>query len=159
MGCLLRIFGENWFKNQPTLRLRFRLRGSRGIRSPAPSFLGDKSDKCSCSGLKHNNTEKLECGTWYHHPQRLQCVLSRNLRIFKVATWHYRCCHHLKNNCIWFAMLLIILQLNLNFQLNNNKATKCGIRRSWKMKVKPNHGCCSNIAVTTSYISVFVLSW
>ena len=38
----------------------------------------------------------LECGTWYHHPRRLQCVLSRNLRIFKVATWHYRCRHNLK---------------------------------------------------------------
>ena len=44
---------------------------------------------------------KLECGTWYHHPRRLQCVLSRNLRIFKVATWHYWCRHNLKNNCIW----------------------------------------------------------
>ena len=44
---------------------------------------------------------QLECGTWYHHPQRLQCVLSRNHRIFKVATWHYRCHHNLKNNCIW----------------------------------------------------------
>ena len=43
----------------------------------------------------------LECGTWYHHPWRLQCVLSRNLRIFKVATWQYRCRHNLKNNCIW----------------------------------------------------------
>ena len=28
----------------------------------------------------------LECGTWYHHPRRIQCVRSRNLRIFKVAT-------------------------------------------------------------------------
>ena len=45
--------------------------------------------------------EKLECGTWYHHPRRLQCVLSRNLIIFNVATWHYRCRHNLKNNCIW----------------------------------------------------------
>ena len=44
---------------------------------------------------------KLECGTWYHHPRSLQCVLSRNLRMFKVATWHYRCRHNLKNNCIW----------------------------------------------------------
>ena len=44
---------------------------------------------------------QLECGTWYHHPQRLQCVWSRNLRIFKVATWHYRCRHNLKNDCIW----------------------------------------------------------
>ena len=37
----------------------------------------------------------------------------------------------------------------------SNKATKCGIRRSWKLKVKQNHGCCSNIAITISYISVF----
>ena len=44
---------------------------------------------------------RLECGTWYHHPRRLLCVLSRNLRIFKVATWHYRCRHNLNNNCIW----------------------------------------------------------
>ena len=44
---------------------------------------------------------QLECGTWYHHPRRPQCVLSRNLRIFKVAAWHYRCCHNLKNSCIW----------------------------------------------------------
>ena len=47
------------------------------------------------------HTKKLECGTWYHHPRRLQCVWSRNLRIFKVATWHYRCRHNLKNICIW----------------------------------------------------------
>ena len=46
-------------------------------------------------------SNKLECGTWYHHPRRIQCVLSRNLRIFKVATWHYQCRHNLKNNCIW----------------------------------------------------------
>ena len=44
---------------------------------------------------------ELECGTWYHHPRRLQCALSRNLRIFKVATWHCQCRHNLKNNCIW----------------------------------------------------------
>ena len=52
-----------------------------------------------CLIFTHNY--KLECGTWYHHPRRLQCVMGRNLRIFKVATWHYRCRHHLKNNCIW----------------------------------------------------------
>ena len=50
---------------------------------------------------KYHCWYKLECGTWYHHPRRLQCVLSRNVRIFKVATWHYRCRHNLKNNCIW----------------------------------------------------------
>ena len=43
----------------------------------------------------------LECGTWYHHPRRLQYVWSRNLRISKVATWYHRCRHNLKNNCIW----------------------------------------------------------
>ena len=51
--------------------------------------------------LISENITQLECGTWYHHPRRLQCVWSRNLRIFKVATWHYRCRHNLKNNCIW----------------------------------------------------------
>ena len=49
----------------------------------------------------HQVHQALECGTWYHHPRRLQCVWSRNLIIFKVATWHYRCRHNLKNNCIW----------------------------------------------------------
>ena len=41
----------------------------------------------------------------------------------------------------------------------SDKATKYGIRRSWKLKVKPNLGSCSNIAITISYISVFVSSW
>ena len=40
----------------------------------------------------------------------------------------------------------------------SNKATKCGIRWSGKLKVKQNHGCCSYIAITISYISVFVSS-
>ena len=52
---------------------------------------------------------KLECGTWYHHPRRLQCVLSRNLIIFQVATWHYRCRHNLKNNCIWYNLQCCLL--------------------------------------------------
>ena len=41
----------------------------------------------------------------------------------------------------------------------SNKATKCGIMRSWKLKAKPNHGCCNKIAITISYISDFVSSW
>ena len=41
----------------------------------------------------------------------------------------------------------------------SNEATKGDIMRSWKLKVKPNHGCCSYIAITISYISVFVSSW
>ena len=56
----------------------------------------------------NGNSMKLECGTWYHHPRRLQCVLSRNLRIVKVPTWHYRCRHNLKNNCIWDNMCLLV---------------------------------------------------
>ena len=42
------------------------------------------------------NDLRLECGTWFHHLRSQQCVLSRNLRIFNVATWHYRCRHHPK---------------------------------------------------------------
>ena len=65
--------------------------------------------------------KKLKCGARYHHPRRQQCVLSRNMRMFKVATWHYRSNHHLKKVYLtWFAMLLIIPQLNLYFQFNNH---------------------------------------
>ena len=41
----------------------------------------------------------------------------------------------------------------------SNKVTKCGIMRSWNLKVKRNRGCCSNIAIAVSFISVFVSSW
>ena len=58
-----------------------------------------------------NSMRKLECGTWYHHPRRLQCVLSRNLIICKVATWHYGCRHNLKNNCIWDNLQCCLLVL------------------------------------------------
>ena len=34
-------------------------------------------------------------------------------------------------------------------------AAKCGSRRSWKLKVKPNLCCRNNIAMTISYISFF----
>ena len=59
------------------------------------------------------------------------------------------------------AILLIILQLHLHFQLNNHpiRPPKFGIRRSWTLKAKLNDGCCSNIAKTIFYISVFVSSW
>ena len=73
--------------------------------------------------------DKLECGTWYHHPRRLQCVLSRNLRIFKVAMWHYRCRHNLKNNCIWDNLQCCLLvprspskPVMLTFDLQSRKA-------------------------------------
>ena len=41
----------------------------------------------------------------------------------------------------------------------SNMAVNCGLRRSWKPKVKPNRGCHINIAITVPYISVFVSSW
>ena len=63
----------------------------------------------SCRNVILWTNKQLECGTWYHHPRRLQCVLSRNLRIFKVATWHYRCRHNLKNNCIWDSLQCYLL--------------------------------------------------
>ena len=63
-----------------------------------------------------NHNKLLECGTWYHHPQRHQCVLSRNLRTFKVTKWHCRCRHHLKVYLTYtYAMLRIILQLNYTY--------------------------------------------
>ena len=71
---------------------------------------------------------KLECGTWYHHPRRLQCVLSRNMRIFKVAAWHYRCRHNVKYNRIWDNLQLCLLvprspskHVMLTFDLQSRK--------------------------------------
>ena len=41
----------------------------------------------------------------------------------------------------------------------SNMAANCGLMRSCKPKVKPNLGCRSTIAITLSYISVFISSW
>ena len=106
--------------------------------------------------------ERTRIWNRYHHTCRQQCVLSRNLRIFKVARWHYRCRHHLKNNCIWDNLLsayYFAAKFTLPVEQPSNKAAKCGIRRSEKLKVKPNLGYCSNIAITISYISVSVSPW
>ena len=43
--------------------------------------------------------------------------------------------------------------------VEQTSTAKCGIRRSWKLTVKPNIGCPSNIAMTISYISIAVSSW
>ena len=48
-------------------------------------------------------------------------------------------------------------KLTLSIEQPSNMAAKCDIRWSWKLKVKPNLYCCSNKAITISYISVFVL--
>ena len=54
-----------------------------------------------------SNISELECGTWYHHPRRLQCVWSRNLSQpllnmniesnFDATLWRHRWRHHHKN--------------------------------------------------------------
>ena len=105
---------------------------------------------------------KLECGTWYHHPRRQQCVLSRNLRNFKVVAWHHDAVTISK--IIVFEIICCVAyysaaRFTFPIEQPSNMAAKCGIRRSWKLKVKPNLGCCCNIVITISYISAFVSSW
>ena len=100
---------------------------------------------------------KLECGTWYHHPRRLQCVkFSKSqcniidaITISKIIVFEIIC------NVAYYS----VAKFTFSIEQPSNKATKCGIRGSWKLKVKPNLGYCSNIAITISYISVFVSSW
>ena len=100
---------------------------------------------------------QLECGTWYHHPRRLQCVkFSKSQRdlidaitIAKIIVFEIIC------NVAYHS----VAKFTFPIEQPSNKATKCGIRGSWKLKVKPKLGCCNNIAITISYISVFVSSW
>ena len=74
---------------------------AKWYHSQEPAFHVTGVKQCTFQWLIYIDIAQLECGTWYHHPRRLQCVWSRSLRIFKVATWHYRFRHNLKNNCIW----------------------------------------------------------
>ena len=113
-----------------------------------------------CSFLSYFS--ELECGKWYHHPWRQQHVFSRNLRNYKVATCHRRCRRHLKIivfDIICYVDYYSAAKFKLQIQQPSYIAVKCGIRRSWKLKVKQNLDCRSNIALTTSYISIFVSSW
>ena len=69
----------------------------------------------------------------------------------------------------WSQLKIIVFEIICNvayysaakfifpIEQTSNKATKCGIRQSWKLKVKPNLGRCSNIAITISYISFFFI--
>ena len=99
---------------------------------------------------------ELECETWYHHPRRLQCVkFSKSQRdiidavtISKIFLFEIIC------NVAYHSAAKITFPI----AQPSNKATKCGIGGFWKLKIKPNLGCCSNIAITISYISVFVSS-
>ena len=94
-------------------------------------------------------------------PRRLQCVLSRNLQNFKsqrdiidAVTISKTIVFEMICNVVYYSGAKFIFPTDQP----SNKATKSGIRRSWKLKVKPNHCCCSNIAISISYISVFVSS-
>ena len=83
-----------------------------------------------------------------------------------VATWDYRCSDHLKNNCIWDNLLYCLLCCSQIYTFNWT-AIQYGrqIRHQaiFETKSEPNLGCCSNIAITISYISVFyfflIISW
>ena len=84
-----------------------------------------------CAAFSHINllptNVKLECGTWYHHPRHLECVLSRNLIIFKVAAWYYRCRPH----CFyWRGIVLATFSrsqplLNMNIEGNFEATLWC----------------------------------
>ena len=102
---------------------------------------------------------KLECEMWYHHPRRQQCVLSRHLRIFKVAIDAVTISKIIVFEIICYIAYNSSAKFTFPIEKPSNKAAKCGIRRSWKLNVKPNLGCCSNITITISYISVFDSSW
>ena len=104
-----------------------------------------------------HQTDQIHTGTWYHHPRRLQCVKFSKLQrdiidavtISKIIVFEIIC-----NVAYYYAA-----KITFPIAQSSNKATKCDIKGFWKLKVKPNLGCCSNIALTISYISVFVSSW
>ena len=117
-----------------------------------------------CKICRH---KKLECGTWYHHPRRLQCVLSRNLRTFKVSTWHYLCHHNLKNNCIWDNLQYCLLgprspskPVMLTFDLQSRKVLFIEIvsshvsynleRQLWYWHLLTRHCHCNLLPESTS---------
>ena len=79
--------------------------------------------------------ETLECGTWYHHPRRLQCVLSRNqgrtqrdiidaVTTSKIIVFEMIC------NIAYYSAA----KFTFPIEQPSIKATTCGIRRSWKLK-------------------------
>ena len=105
-------------------------------------------------GVEWNeHMDELECRTWYHHPRRLQCVkFSKSQRdIIKAVTISKITVFEIICNVAYYSSA----KFTFPIEQPSNKATKCGIRGSWKLKVKPNLGCCSNIAITISYISVW----
>ena len=105
---------------------------------------------------------QLECGTWYHHRDAYSVSWAEiwefpksRRDIFDAITI---------SKIIVFEIICIFAyysaaKFTFPIEQPSNKATKFGIRRSWKLKVKPNLVRCSNTAITISYISVFVSSW
>ena len=83
---------------------------------------------------------KVECGTWYQHPRCQQCVMNRNLRIFKVTTWHYRCYYHLTNNCIWHDLLCCLLFCS-QIQTSNLTTIHCQMRHQVVLETESKTEC------------------
>ena len=101
-------------------------------------------------------TTKLECGTWYPITRDAHSVSWAEIwqrDIFDAITISKIIVFEIVCNFAYYSATKFIFPI----EQPSNKATECGIRRSWKLKVKPNLGCCSNIAITISYISVFFI--
>ena len=89
------------------------------------------------------------------------------IRIFKVATWHYRCRHNLKNNCIWDDLQCCLLvprsptkPVMLTFDLQSRKVLFIEIvfgiynleRQLWYWHLLTKHCPCNLLSVPTSEI-------
>ena len=125
------------------------------------SFIVESSGQTSWQTKTHLHTHKqlhtvkLECDTWYHHPptawleQESQCEIIDAITLYKIIVFEIIC----------YVAYYSPATFTFPIEQPSNKAAKCDTMRSWKLKVKPNLGCCSNTAITISYISVFVSSW
>ena len=97
-----------------------------------------------CPRLHEENKNVIHISS----PAMPTCVLDRNLRIF--VTWHYPCSYNLKIivfDIIWYAVYYSAAKFKLPTLQPSNMATKCGIRWSWKLKVKPIIGCRNTIVI------------
>ena len=56
---------------------------------------------------------------------------------------------------MYYVAYYSALNFTLSIEQPSSMVTKFGIMRYWRLNVKPNLGCCSNITRTISYISVF----
>ena len=119
---------------------------------------------CGLGFFSESGGLTVECGTWYHHPRHLQCVLAE-IGIFKVATLHYRRRHNLKNNCIWDNLPCCLLvptspskPVMLTFNLQSRKVLFIEIvfgmysleRQLWYWHLLTRHCPCKLLPVPTS---------